>query len=139
MTEPIDAKADQKVRLINYIFPIAILALLVGGYFFFTNQSTTGKAAVPAGEQNASEKGTVMYFYSEACHYCQQEKPIVERLENEGYGIVWMDVGIHPEYWQSYGIRGTPTFLASNGDKKVGFTEYDELKAWLDQHGAKTL
>ena len=139
MAEPTDAKTSEKVRLINYIFPIAILALLVGGYLFFTNQSTTGQAVTPVGEQNTSAKGTVMYFYSEACHYCQQQKPIVERLENESYNITWMDVGIHPEYWQSYGIQGTPTFLASNGDKKVGLTQYDELKAWLDQHGAKTI
>ena len=139
MEDPKDTKRSEKVKLINYIFPIVLLALLAGGYFFFTNQSTTGQAVTPAGDQNVSEKGTVMYFYSEACHYCQQQKPIVERLENESYNIVWMDVGIHPEYWQSYGIQGTPTFLASNGDKKVALTQYDELKAWLDQHGAKAI
>jgi len=139
MAEPSDTEPSKKVRLINYIFPIAVLALLVGGYLFFTNQSTTGQAVIPVVEQNVSGEGTAMYFYSEACHYCQQQKPIVERLENESYNITWMDVGIHPEYWQSYGIQGTPTFLASNGDKKVGLTQYDELKAWLDQHGAKSI
>jgi thioredoxin-like negative regulator of GroEL len=139
VAEPTDAETSEKVRLINYIFPIAILVLLVGGYLFFTNQSTTGQAVTPVGEQNSSKNGTVMYFYSEACHYCQQEKPIVERLENESYNITWMDVGIHPDYWQTYGIQGTPTFLASNGERHAGFLEYDALKAWLDQHGAKAI
>jgi thioredoxin-like negative regulator of GroEL len=139
MAEPSDAKNSEKSKLINYIFPIVVLAVLVGGYLLFANPSKTGQAVTPAGEQNTSAKGTVMYFYSEACHYCQQQKPIVERLENESYSITWMDVGIHPEYWQSYGIQGTPTFLASNGEIKVGLTQYDELKTWLDQHGAKAI
>ncbi len=135
MAEPTDTKTSEKVRLINYILPIAVLVLLVGGYLFFTNQSKTGQAIANI----LPPTGSVYYFYSEACHYCQQEKPIVERLINESYNIIWMDVGIHPDYWQTYGIQGTPTFIASNGEKKVGLTQYDELKAWLDQHGAKAI
>jgi len=139
MAEPLDTKPSEKVKLINYIFPIAVLAFFIGGYFLFVNPSKTGEAITPINEPNKSANGTVMYFYSEACHYCQEQKSIVERLENESYSITWMDVGIHPEYWQSFGIQGTPTFIASNGEKKVGLTQYDELKAWLDQHGAKSI
>jgi thiol-disulfide isomerase/thioredoxin len=139
VAEPIDAKADQKVRLINYIFPIAILVLLVGGYLFFTNQSTTGKAVTPVGDQNISAKGAVLFFYSDTCPHCIAEEPIVQRLMNESYNIVWENVAYHADEAIKLGVTATPTFVASNGDKKEGEVSYDELKAWLDQHGAKTL
>ena len=135
MAEPTDAKTSEKVRLINYIFPIAILVLLVGGYLFFTNQSKTGQAIA----NDLPPAGSVYYFFRAGCHFCEQEDPIIENLTNEGYNIVWMDVGIHQDYIEKYGVSGTPTFLASNGERHAGFLEYDALKAWLDQHGAKAI
>lgn len=85
----------------------------------------------------ADDNSPVMYFYSEGCHYCQQEIPILEELAAEGFRVKLMDVGAHPEYWQQYEISGTPTFIAANGDKQVGFTEKIELQAWLEKHNAR--
>ena len=135
MAEPTDAKASEKVRLINYIFPIAVLALLVGGYLFFTNQSTTGQAIA----NDLPPTGSVYYFYSDTCPHCIAQKPIVERLTNESYNIVWKNTAYHSDEAVKLGVMAIPTFVASNGDKKEGEVSYDALKAWLDQHGAKSI
>lgn len=131
-----DTQDNEKKGLIWYAFPIAVLALLAIGYFMFVKPSTTGGAIIPT---NETGNNSVMYFYSEACHWCQQEKPIVEKLVGEGYNIVWMDVGIHQDYWQTYSIQGTPTFIAGNGERHAGYMDEATLKAWLDQHGAKSI
>jgi thiol-disulfide isomerase/thioredoxin len=119
---------------IQYVFITAVSALFIGGYVIISNppQPSTPKALLPP-------EGTVMFFFSEYCHFCQEQKPIVERLVNESYNLTWMDVGIHSEYLNNYSIQSTPTFLASNGDRKVGLMSYEDLKAWLDQHGAKAI
>ena len=79
----------------------------------------------------------VMYFHSAACHFCQEQKAVLAQLSAKGYRVKSMDVGITPGYWQEYGISGTPTFLAANGDTKVGLTPKEELEPWLEAHGAK--
>ncbi len=139
MEDPKDAKTSDKVRLVSYIIPIVLLALLAGGYLFFTNQPTTGQAVTPVGDQNVSAKGTVLFFYSDTCPHCIAEKPIVERLMNESYNIVWENIAYHSDWAVRLGVAFIPTFVASNGDKKEGEVSYDELKAWLDQHGAKAI
>ena len=120
---------SEKKGLLWYVFPIAVLLLFAGGYLVFSNPSKTGEAV--------AINGPAMFFYSENCYYCKQQMPIVKQLISEGYEITYMDVGANPGYLVNYSVQGTPTFIASNGDRKVGLTQYDELKAWLDQHGAK--
>jgi len=83
------------------------------------------------------ENSPVMYFYSDKCTHCQAQAPILEELSKEGYRLKLMDVLAHPEYWAQYSVSGTPTFLAANGDRQVGFTEKTELRAWLEAHGAR--
>ena len=135
MEGPEDAKRSKKTGLVNYIFPIAVLALLVGGYLFFTNQSKTGQAIA----DDLPPTGSVYYFYSDTCPHCIAQKPIVERLTNESYNIVWKNIAYHSDEAINMGVMGIPTFVASNGDKKEGEVSYNELKAWLDQHGAKAI
>ena len=38
------------------------------------------------------------------------------------------------ELGKQYNVTGTPTFIADNGDRLVGFQTKDQLKAFLDQH-----
>ncbi|MFH1106271.1 MAG: thioredoxin family protein [Candidatus Micrarchaeota archaeon] len=97
-----------------------------------------GYLAMQAGEgAYFDDASPVMYFHSANCHFCQEQKPILQELAAQGYRVKSMDVGIHPEYWKQYSIEGTPTFLAANGDSKVGLTERTELEAWLASHGAR--
>ena len=83
------------------------------------------------------DNSPVMYFYSAQCSHCRAQTPILEELAKEGYRVKLMDVLAHPEYWEQYGVSGTPTFLAANGDKQVGFTQKEELRAWFEAHDAR--
>ena len=82
-----------------------------------------------------SDEASVMYFYSDFCHWCQKEKDeVLAELGKEGYQVKPMNVGEKPELGKEFNITGTPTFVAANGDRLVGFQEVEALKTFLDQH-----
>ncbi|MBI4361456.1 thioredoxin family protein [Candidatus Micrarchaeota archaeon] len=87
----------------------------------------------------ASDQSPVWYFYRDDCHFCQQQKPILEDLALEGYRVKLVDLNAQPALWQQYGITGTPTFVADNGqgERLEGLTQKAELKAYFDRNGAK--
>lgn len=80
------------------------------------------------------ENATIMFFYSDLCSWCNKEKEVLAELAKEGYKVKPMNVRDHPDYWQKYSISGTPTFIAKNGDKQVGYMVKEELKKFLDEH-----
>lgn len=125
----------KKKRSISLTWIIIIFAVVVlaGWYFFMFNSSGQDGQE----ELYFDSASPVMYFYSESCHWCQEQKPILQELADEGYRVNPMNVGAHPEYWSQYNIAGTPTFLAGNGDRLPGFTQKDELKQFFDDHNAK--
>jgi hypothetical protein len=124
--QPFFKRTSTKMALC-FIIGLFIAYVLSLAYMAFTAQP------VPA----AIAPSPVLFFYSDSCHYCQLQLPIVENLTAEGYLFNYMDVGAHPDYWTVYDIQGTPTFIAANGDRKVGLAQYNDLKQWLDEHGAK--
>lgn len=81
-----------------------------------------------------SDEASVMYFYSDFCHWCQEEKKVLEELGKEGYKVKPMNVGEKPELGKEFNITGTPTFIAPGSDPLIGYKTKEELKAWLDQH-----
>ena len=82
-----------------------------------------------------SDEASVMYFYSDFCHWCQKEKDeVLAELGKEGYQVKPMNVGEKPELGKEFNITGTPTFVAANSDRLVGFQEVEALKIFLDQH-----
>ena len=83
-----------------------------------------------------SDNASVMYFYSDSCHWCNEEKPVLNALGGEGYRVKPMNTGRHREYWDPYGLSGTPTFIAADGTRLVGFQETEELRAFLDEHNS---
>lgn len=93
-----------------------------------TNSSTTANYF--------AEDASVLYFYSDTCHYCILQKEVLAKLGQEGYRVKPMDVGKNPNYWKEYNIEGTPTFIADKGkgERQVGYLEYQPLKNWLDSH-----
>ncbi|MEM4254744.1 MAG: thioredoxin family protein [Candidatus Norongarragalinales archaeon] len=109
---------------------IIAVAALGGALFFFASAGAGVKGYV-------DENSPVMYFYSAQCTHCQAQAPILEELSKEGYRVRLMDVLVNPEYWKQYDVSGTPTFLAANGDRQVGFTQKEALRAWLEAHGAR--
>jgi thiol-disulfide isomerase/thioredoxin len=103
-----------------------------------TDQSQIQETAKTVPESKYfSDKAKIMIFYSDTCHWCQQEKQVLGELGYEGYRFKPMNVGNDPSLWEKFKISGTPTFVADDGDRLIGFREKAELKSWLDDHGAK--
>lgn len=131
--------------LITIIGLILVVGLGLLGYLklskkkIIANPIPSAPTQEVAGEQIASndyfsEDAKVMFFYSDFCHWCQQEKEVLAELGKEGYKVKPMNVGEKPELGQQYNISGTPTFVAENGERLVGYKEKEPLKTWLDQH-----
>ncbi len=121
---------------------VIVIGLSISGYLNLKNKknaegnpsstpTVAGAAETPA---YFSGDAKVMYFYSDLCHWCQEEKTVLDVLGREGYRVKPMNVGEVPELWQQYNIEGTPTFVASNGDRLIGYQKEDILKGWLDKH-----
>jgi protein-disulfide isomerase len=81
-----------------------------------------------------SQDAKVMEFYSEYCGWCVKQKDVLASLAKQGYKVKPMDVGAHQDYWQQYGISGTPTFVGPDGQKVVGYQDEAALKAFLDKY-----
>ncbi|MBU1197412.1 thioredoxin family protein [Candidatus Micrarchaeota archaeon] len=94
-------------------------------------------ASSPGNEPYLDDSSPVMYFHSDSCHFCAQQKPILRELASEGYRVKLMDVGRNPALWQEYGITGTPAFIAENGERLSGLTQKQALRTFLASNGAK--
>lgn len=130
------------------IISLSVLVILMGIFSVVAYQKTKKQASVANSPSSLSEQGvvasgkteayfddgaSVMFFYSDLCSWCNKEKEVLAELAKEGYKVKPMDVKANPDYWQKYDISGTPTFIAKNGEKKVGYLAKEELKKWLDQ------
>lgn len=123
---------------------LGVLILIGLGASGFYKISKKEAAATPSSEASVagaeaaanyfSQDAKIMYFYSDYCHWCQQEKTVLTELGNDGYKVKPMNVGETPELWEKYKIEGTPTFIAENGDRLVGYQEKAPLKSWFDSH-----
>lgn len=112
----------------KWLVVLAILVIVVLGYGLSSHAPSYFDDASP-----------VMYFYSDSCHWCLQEKPLLEKLAFEGFRVKPMDVGRNPQYWTQYSIGGTPTFLVNDSaaTRHEGYMEEPALRAFLESHGAK--
>jgi thiol-disulfide isomerase/thioredoxin len=125
-----------------YIGLIVVTAALFGGLLYVGSREGSKTSDAPTGAAASTafaEEANVLYFYSDACHFCQLQKPILNELAQEGYRVRPMDVVGNPRFWTQYNIEGTPTFIAENGDRLVGLQEKDDLRQFLDAHGGKTV
>lgn len=125
----------------NWIFGlvvvvVAIVAIGIWGFGKSGEKNTNTNSASSATATYFDENAKVMYFYSDTCHWCLEEKKVLEKLGTEGYEVKPMNVGNDQSLWTTYNVSGTPTFIADSGkgDRLAQFTKYEVLKAWLDQH-----
>jgi protein-disulfide isomerase len=134
----------------NWIVGLVILVLIVGlGVWGFTSKKTivpsqpNSNSAEPfdnpatpitANEPYFDANAQVMEFYQPNCGWCQKESPILTDLAKQGYRVKPMNTAADQSLWTKYGVTGTPTFMAANGDKLAGYQTEDQLKAFLDAH-----
>ena len=132
--------------LISIIALILVVGLGLVGYFRLSKKKVVANP-LPSSAESQQVAGTttsqpffaedakVMFFYSDLCHWCiKEEQEVLPVLAKDGYKVKPMNVGTQPDLWKQYNISGTPTFIAQNGDRLVGFKRIDDLKPWLDQH-----
>lgn len=128
-------KPKKKSIRLTWILIIFAVVVLGGWYVFISTSSQDNQNRYE--EPYFDDASPVMYFYSDGCGACRLQKQVLEEIADEGYRVKPMNVGKHPEYWGQYNVRGTPTFLAENEDRLVGYTQKEGLKQFLDEHGAR--
>ena len=78
------------------------------------------------------EGTTLVDFYAEWCGPCKMLAPVLESLDTN---VVKVDVDIHAELAQKYGVMSVPTvYIFQDGkevDKFVGFHSKSEIEAIL--------
>jgi len=61
----------------------------------------------------------VKFFNATWCGPCQQFKPIMKELANEGNNIQFIDVDKDSELASKYGVRSVPTVVIEDGGVEV--------------------
>ena len=132
--------------LITIVGLILVVGLGLIGYLKISKKTVSANPVASSSNQTIagtatdskayfSDDASVMFFYSDFCHWCEQEMTdVLPELGNEGYHLKPMDVATNPNLGTQYNVTGTPTFIAANGERLVGFQTKDVLKSWLDQH-----
>ena len=92
--------------------------------------------------KKTKKQSTLYYFHSVGCAFCKKVDPIVEKLNNEGYDILRLDLveednqGLLREIENKYDLRcGTPFLVdGSNGKNICGQQQANEenIKKWAD-------
>ena len=74
-------------------------------------------------------------FSSPSCGPCQQMRPVVQRLANDGFRVQEIDISRDPQTAAQFGVTRVPTFivLVDNRptERLVGPTSYQELREVL--------
>jgi thiol-disulfide isomerase/thioredoxin len=125
--------------IIGLVFIVIVVAVL--GYWGFKKgpDTSTNPNAEVSGEQTENpvyfdDSAKVMYFYQDTCGWCIKQKEVLAKLGQEGYRVKSMNITKDQSLWEKYKISGTPTFIAEGGETKVGYLEYNDLKAFLDKY-----
>lgn len=126
-----------KLVLVTMIMTVGLV--LVGAACSKVKNNTQQSSASPtvastANEEYFSQDAKVMLFYSEYCSWCKKQKEVLQELAPQGYRVKPMDVGKNSDLWQQYNIEGTPTFIAPNGTRVVGYQTKEKLKEFLDKY-----
>jgi len=99
----------------------------------------TDGSQVDYGECFSEDLSTVLFVYSNTCPYCNQMKPIVKELEDEGYGFYWAEgsdssaMGVISTCFSDLIGGYVPQFICpSNGQEQTGAMDKADLKKFAD-------
>jgi len=76
----------------------------------------------------------LLYFTAEWCGVCNQQKPIVEEIEEEtGINVETIDVEEHTDTANKYNVKSLPQMVLKDGEtvikKFTGLTHREEIEA----------
>ena len=88
-------------------------------------------------EAKGKPDGVLLDFSSPHCPPCQQMRPIVEKLQQQGYPVRIVDCNQQPALAQQYGVSSIPTFVLVVSGREVmrqkGLTSEAQLRRMLLQ------
>ncbi|MDY6864930.1 MAG: thioredoxin domain-containing protein [Halobacteriota archaeon] len=85
-------------------------------------------------------KSVLIYFYLDECHFCEVQKPIIEKLELEfenEISFIYIDGSVNPQTVKLFDVSGFPTMFLivekeENGYKYKRFDGYTQRNEILD-------
>jgi parallel beta-helix repeat protein len=91
-----------------------------------------------------SHRPVLLFFYADWCHYCQQQMPIIDEVEQEYGGrvsFIRINVEEEPRLQQDFGVEGYPTVIIISGnsgesydfEKFRGLTTRESLEAAIER------
>jgi len=128
----------------NNFWPVFAIVVLMGFAIFIWQSAKNQETKADAGFNNQlqaadeekyfSDSAKVMFFYSEGCGWCEEEKKVLLEISNQGYKVKPISASEHKDLFDKYEVTGTPTLVAPDGEKKVGYLDKEELKSFLDKY-----
>lgn len=123
----------------------SIVILIFVGLFFIQKQQTGGndlyKDQVSLNQLTKEIKkneSQFVYFYQEDCVHCKKVSPIVIPMAKDlNIDLRIIDLKKHPDGWDRFKIKGTPTLVYFNSEKEVdrlvGEQEKETFKNWFEE------
>ncbi|HEV8001938.1 MAG TPA: thioredoxin family protein [Planctomycetaceae bacterium] len=85
-----------------------------------TGSAITKESPISPEGDDAADQGRVVYFFfAKWCGPCQQMMPIIDRLRDEGYRIVKVDIDAGQELVKRFNIVVVPTLVIHAEDESV--------------------
>jgi thioredoxin 1 len=136
-TEKPDKRKKPNLKILGLVLAIVgiiliVYILLAGfGYLSGTRDDDVSLSQI---RSEVGDNPIVLYFWSNGCSYCVQQKPIISDLEEDYRNVTfyWLDVNNHDNIADEYDVYGVPTtvILDNNGvvKKFVGLTDQNKLE-----------
>ena len=88
----------------------------------------------------SSGKSVFLFLYVDWCHFCQQQMPIIDELEQEyaeKIAFVRINCEEHPNAMKEFGARGYPAMFLILGKADDGQYESQDLRGFTDKETLK--
>ncbi len=119
-------------------FAIIALAVLAIGMPLFVVAQGSVDASLNARIDSALKEGkpVLLFFYTEGCPDCEQQKPIIRELEDEYSDrvvFIWIDFYKEEQAVREFDVSTVPTMLLINGKNEEGYDIYRRFVGFTEE------
>ena len=129
------------------VLVIIILAVLIVNANKLISPKAVQEQDMPASEGSvkdyeecfSEDPSTVVFVYSNSCPYCNNMKPIINELENEGYNFYWAESSdtearevVNSCFAELLGGYVPQFICPATGKEQTGAMSKEELKKFAD-------
>jgi len=82
-----------------------------------------------------ADESVFVFFYADWCHFCRQQMPIIDQLEEEYAGklaFIHINVTERPDYAEEFGVSALPTMFVISDKKGEGYAK-EEISGFTEQ------